>query len=222
MLKIRLKVVAGFIVLSPLIVSAQSSDDFFWDPDFEIAVAKSAAPAHVADNASIWVLKKSGYEKIHDGSNGFNCLVMRQWSAGFDDDFFTWEDLRAPICFDKYSSTTVMREQMYRAELGLQGQTADEIRDSVYAAFAEGRLKIPTKVSFAYMFSAYQNLTPRAKSWRPHMMVYAPYQKNEELGGNTPGGPHAFVLENPGTFRAITTIPVDSSEHLEPTVKKKK
>src|SRR5262249_55066256 len=49
----------------------------------EIALAKSAAPASIADHAEVLVLGDHGYETAVKGTNGFVCLVGRSWDHGF-------------------------------------------------------------------------------------------------------------------------------------------
>ena len=69
----------------------------------EIALAKSAAPANVSDRATIKVLTTAGFKVVHEGDNGFVCVVMRGFSAPtytpaqFRD--LTYDvSVRAPIC----------------------------------------------------------------------------------------------------------------------------
>src|SRR5499427_8179291 len=45
----------------------------------EIALAKSAAPASIADHAEVLVLGDRGYETAVKGTNGFVCFVGRSW-----------------------------------------------------------------------------------------------------------------------------------------------
>lgn len=43
----------------------------------EISLARSAAPAAIADRATILVLTRAGYETAIEGNNGFTCMVER-------------------------------------------------------------------------------------------------------------------------------------------------
>src|SRR5262245_33389637 len=79
----------------------------------EIALAKSAAPANTADQATIKILTASGYQVASEGDNGFVCIVMRGWVAPtytptFVRDLVHDAKLRAPICFDPIASRNVM------------------------------------------------------------------------------------------------------------------
>src|SRR5262245_47128901 len=56
-------------------------DQYLMPRDPEIALAKSAAPASLADHATIKILTKSGFVVAHEGDNGAVCMVMRGFSA---------------------------------------------------------------------------------------------------------------------------------------------
>ena len=49
--------------------------------DAEIALAKSAAPDYVSDHATIKVFTASGLQTVHEGDNGFVCMVMRGFTG---------------------------------------------------------------------------------------------------------------------------------------------
>ncbi len=49
--------------------------------DAEIALAKSAAPDNISGHATIKVLTTSGFQTVHDGDNGFVCVVMRGFTV---------------------------------------------------------------------------------------------------------------------------------------------
>src|SRR5579862_5319362 len=48
-------------------------DQYMMDPSAEIALAKSAAPPSISDNATVLVLTRKGYQTAVKGSNGFVC-----------------------------------------------------------------------------------------------------------------------------------------------------
>jgi hypothetical protein len=183
--------------------------------DAELRLAASAAPPNISGRATLKVLTESGYRVAREGSNGFTCLVARAWAAPtfgpaeLREPAFSYVKLRAPICYDPIASRTVVPYQEFRTRLGLQGKTADEIKDAVSQAYASGVLPRMEAVSFAYMLSADQDLGPRVGAWHPHMMVFAPYYENAMLGGNTLGGPLAIVTDDPGTPFTVVVIPVD-------------
>jgi len=181
--------------------------------DAEIALAKSAAPDNISGHATIKVLTTTGFQVVHDGDNGFICMVMRGSSAPtytpaqirnlvYD------PKLRAPICFNPEASRTVMPYYELRNTLAMQGKTPDQITEGIQAAYAKGVLHKRDGVSFAYMWSADQNLGPFGH-WHPHMMVFCPYYENSMLGGNPLGGPLPLVSDDAGTPFAVVVIPVE-------------
>lgn len=56
-------------------------EDYLLDESFEIALATSAAPEHIGSNAAVLVLRRDGYHRVREGTNGFTCLVERSWSV---------------------------------------------------------------------------------------------------------------------------------------------
>ncbi len=170
---------------------------------------RCAAPSTLSSLATVWVLKPEGYEKAAIGDNGVNCLVTRGWSAPFDTALFGWEKLVAPVCYDAVASGAPLHEQFLRAELGLKGKSHDEIKQEVYAAYADGRLHALTSVGLSYMYSDAQVLGPTVGHWHPHLMIHAPYNTGALLGPNTITSGDALIVEGEGTPRAIIAVPVN-------------
>jgi hypothetical protein len=182
--------------------------------DAEVALARSAAPANISGRATIKVLTNSGYQVVNEGSNGFVCIVMR----GFTGPTYTPAELRnivydatirAPICFDPSASRVVLPYYELRTKLAMEGKSPDEIARGVEEAYVRGRLPKRDGVSFAYMWSADQQLGPGVGHWHPHMMVFSPYYENSMLGGNDFAKPLPFVTDDAGTPFTVVVIPVD-------------
>ena len=190
--------------------------EYLMSRDAEIALAKSAAPANISDHATVKVLTASGYEVVHQGNNGFVCMVMRGWAAPtytptqFRNLVYD-ATVRAPICFDPAASRTVMPYYELRSKLGMEGKTPEQIAESVQAAYVTGKLPKRESVSFAYMWSADQSLGPGIGAWHPHMMIFAPYYENSMLGGNEFGHALPQVSDDAGTPFTVVVIPVDQS-----------
>jgi hypothetical protein len=55
-------------------------DEYLMERDAEIALAKSAAPAPISNDATVLVLTKKGYQAAIEGKNGFVCMVERSCS----------------------------------------------------------------------------------------------------------------------------------------------
>jgi hypothetical protein len=159
----------------------------------EVALAKSAAPQNISDRATIRVFTLSGYQTVHEGDNGFVCMVMRGLTGAptFTPvqvrTFITYDaKTRAPICFNPTAVRTVLPYYELRTKLGLEGKSAEQIAEGVEAAYTKGEIPKRTEVSFAYMWSADQVLGP-AGHWHPHMMVYLPTTKTRCSETTTPG-----------------------------------
>src|SRR6202795_2945737 len=54
------------------------------DQKAEIALARTAAPPSISDDAEVMVLTRDGYKSVAPGKNGFMCLVERGWGAATD------------------------------------------------------------------------------------------------------------------------------------------
>jgi hypothetical protein len=187
--------------------------EYMMPREAEIALARSAAPPNISGRATIKVLTTSGFQVVHDGDNGFVCLVMRGWAAptftpAAQRSFVYDATLRAPICFDPPASRMVLPFYELKHVLGMTGQTPDQIAEGIQAAYARGQLPRRETVSFAYMWSADQQLGPGVGHWHPHMMVFAPYYDNAMLGGND-AGVVPVVNDDAGTPFTVIVIPVD-------------
>ena len=180
----------------------------------EVALAKGAAPANISDRATIKVLTTEGFKVVHQGDDGFVCMVMRGFSAPtytpvqFRDLVYD-SSVRAPICFDPKASKEVMPYYELRTKLAMQGKDPQQIAEGVQAAYAKGDLPKRDGVSFAYMWSADQNLASGIGHWHPHVMVFAPYYDNSMVGGNAFGAPLPQVTDDAGTPFSVVVVPVD-------------
>ena len=182
--------------------------------DAEIALAKSAAPGHISDRATIKVLSKSGYETARDGDNGVVCMVMRGFvaptytPAQFRDLVYD-PTVHAPICFTPPAVRTAMPYYELRTTLAMEGKSPDQIAERLQAAYIKGELPRRDAVTFAYMWSAHQHLGPGIGAWHPHMMVFAPSYENSMVGGAQFGSPLPSVSDDAGTPFTVIVIPVD-------------
>lgn len=159
----------------------------------EIALAKRAAPARIAEHATIIVLRENGYERVADGSNGFVCLVLRSWeNPDFDACYLNDPTILESESMDRNAVERILPLQMYRAELGLRGTPAERMRQLVKAGFTSGHFCRIGAVAFSYMMSAAMVGT------MPHVMVYLPdHYPNETLGGQAYTDRIVFVEGGP-------------------------
>src|SRR5262245_21473545 len=144
------------------------------DRQREIALALSACPPFVAGKAAVYVLDKSGYVKVRDSRNGFTALVQHSLPTA-----------QEPCCMDAEGTRTHLPRILKVAELRAQGKSREEIQRFVADAFAKGIFQPPSRPGMDYMLST-ENLVPNEKGivvpFPPHVMFYAPYLTNSELG----------------------------------------
>ena len=180
----------------------------------EIALARSAAPASLADHATIKVLTPAGYEVAHQGDNGAVCMVMRGFTAPtytpvmFRNLVYD-STVRAPICFTAPAVRTVLPYYEMRTRLAISGRSPDQIAAALESAYVRGELPRREGATFAYMWSAHQHLGPGIGAWRPHLMVFTPFTDNDMVGGNAFGSPLPQVSDDAGTPFSVVVIPVD-------------
>jgi hypothetical protein len=169
------------------------------DRDKEIALALSACPSTVANGAGVYVLGKTGYEKARDTQNGFVAIVGHALPTS-----------QEPQCMDAEGVKTHLPRLFTQARLRAEGKTPGEIQRYVAEAFARGEFVAPSKPGVDYMLST-ENLPPDAagkgqtvERFPPHVMIYAPFMTNKDLGVDGSedgplfvvgeGTPHALII----------------------------
>jgi hypothetical protein len=194
--------------------------EYLMPRDAEIALARSAAPAAIADRATVKVLTAAGYEVASEGDNGAVCLVMR----GFSAPTYTPAPFRslvydpavhAPICFAAPAARTVLPYYELRTRLAIAGKHPDEIAEALQAASVKGELPRRESTTFAYMFSAHQHLASGIGAWHPHMMVFVPYADASTVGAMPFGETLPQVTDDAGTPFAVVVIPVDDKQFVK-------
>ena len=155
----------------------------------EIALAKSAAPASIADHAEVLVLGDHGYETAVKGTNGFVCFVGRSWDVGFVNPQFWNPKIRAPECMNAASARSVLPRYLTRTEWVLAGVAKAEMQRRETAARAAGKLKAPEAAAVCYMMSKGGYLSDSVGHWHPHVMFYAPKGDVTPWGANLPSSP---------------------------------
>src|SRR2546428_11276823 len=82
----------------------------------EVALARTAAPRHVSDSATVLVLTRNGFVEAARGTNGFTCLVLRSFAGNIGDPDFWNPRVRAPHCFNPPAARTMLPAALKRAE----------------------------------------------------------------------------------------------------------
>jgi hypothetical protein len=162
------------------------------DSRAEIAMARSAAPQAIAQEATILILGTSGYRTAVEGKSGFTCLVERSWMAPFDNPEFWNPKMRGPICYNPAAVRTVLPYTLLRTKLVFAGMSKAQLRETITAAVAKKELKAPEAGAMSYMLSKMGYLGDSAKQWCPHLMFHVPRTGEASWGANRPGSPVLF------------------------------
>ena len=159
------------------------------DENTEIALARSAAPASISDDATVMVLGRQGYSTAVQGKNGFMCYVERSWAKMTDAPDFWNPKMRAPNCFNAAATSSVAPIYLMKTRLVLAGKSRAEIALAIKAALDSGELPPLARGSMCYMMSKQQYLNDEAHNWHPHLMFYAAGDVAKSWGANLPGSP---------------------------------
>jgi hypothetical protein len=163
----------------------------------EVRYALSAAPPHLRDGATAYVLDPSkGYLLHRKGTNGVSCIVVRsdwQWpDRPFRDDI-AW-----PVCFDAEGSKTLLQDYIYTAELRARGMDEKQVHLEVTRRLGTKDFPNPARTGVAYMIApVMRGWTDRAEPVTmnmPHYMFYAPGVTDADIGGK-PFSAYPFMLK---------------------------
>ena len=177
------------------------------DQDSEIALARSAAPKSISDNAEILVLGREGYKTAVKGSNGFVCMVERSWTAGSDDPDFWNPKIRSPICFNPPATRTYLPITLMKTKLVLAGKSKEKMFEAISAALDSKELPALEPDAMCYMMSKQQYLSDSAQCWHPHLMFFVPRTTPESWGANLSGSP-IVAADDPEDRMTIFLVPV--------------
>src|SRR6202045_2183271 len=115
-------------------------DQYLMERNTEIALARSAAPESISQDAEIMVLGRHAYETAVKGKNGFVCMVERSWTAGIDDPDFWNPKLRAPICFNPPAVRSYLPLTIKKTELVLAARSKPQMFEDMKDAFDKKEL----------------------------------------------------------------------------------
>jgi hypothetical protein len=175
--------------------------DFSLSREERIKLAESAAPPEIAGHATVFLLERTGYVRVREGTNGFSCFVDRQTPLNLE-----------PTCFDAEGSATTLATRLYVEEQRAKGKSEEQIRAEIDDGYKNGKYKTPSKPGIVYMMSDKGYLlvpgTNKLVAIPPHLMFYAPYATDKDLGSPPaarnmprvirPGQPDAYIIVIPG------------------------
>ena len=149
--------------------------DFSLPREEKIKLAESAAPPEISEKATVYILERSGYVKVRDGSNGFSCFVDRQDPLNLE-----------PTCFDAEGSATTLQSRFLAEELRAEGKSEDEVTAAIAEGYKSGKFRAPQKPGIVYMMSdaGYLYVAPLNKMVHlpAHLMFYDPYATEKDIG----------------------------------------
>lgn len=148
--------------------------------EWEIELARSAAPASVSARARVLLFTDSGYVVGESGSSEVTCVVNR-----------SWRDAIEPHCYDPEATQTEMPMELRRGLLRHRGVSEPDIDRDVADGLLAGRYRLPARPAVSYMMSAaqilYDDEGKRVGAWHPHLMIYYPFLTEAAIGmGATP------------------------------------
>jgi len=164
------------LAFGSLPVAAQKGTGYVALPEArEIALARSAAPAAVSAEATIWVLRNGKFEVAVKGTNGNTCIVSRTWPTSVE-----------PICYDPEGTRTILPIEIRLVESRIRTGDGDAALAAIMTDIERGAIPLPKRPSMSYMLSSAQILVDddgtEVGPWKPHFMMYIPYMTSKEMG----------------------------------------
>jgi hypothetical protein len=162
----------------------------------EAQFALSAAPPGLRDRATVYLLDpKKGYYLSRQGTGGVTCIVERTaWElADFRNDIYI------PLCYDAAGTKTYLKVIMDVAALRAQGMSPAALKAEIEKRYGDKTYKVPEKAGLSYMVAPVMRTVgpPDMKVHTmpmPHLMFYAPYIVNEDIGAVPDLSVHSSLL----------------------------
>lgn len=187
----------SLVIGTRMILFAQANNpkpayDFTLPREERIKLAESAAPPEISGKATVYLLERTGYVKVREGTNGFSCLVDRQTPLNLE-----------PTCFDAEGSATTLLSRLYAEQQRAQGKNEEEIKAEIEQGYKAGKFRAPQKPGIVYMMSQQGYLlnpaTQQLIHIPPHLMFYVPYATDKDIGSppSAPGMPRLIRAGEP-------------------------
>jgi hypothetical protein len=174
----RIAVIVFGLVAVP-VLNAQRELPPLMPPDREMALAESAAPRTVTEEASIFLLHRGGFVIARQGNNGFTCFVARSAPGEIE-----------PICYEDEEKThTIVAREFMEQQLREKGLDDAAVATEIGQRYRRGDLRPSQNFGLAYMLSPCNRVmdpSGQLVSEHPHLMFYAPYATNQQLGLTMP------------------------------------
>src|ERR1700704_6734508 len=162
----------------------------------ETRFALSAAPPGLRDRATVHLLDPgTGYHLARQGTSGVTCIVQRtSWEQT---DFRN--DIYIPLCYDAVGTKTYLKVIMDAAALRAQGMSPAALKAEIEKRYRDKTYKVPDKAGLSYMVGPLMRTAgpPDMKIHTmamPHLMFYAPYLTDEDIGAAPDLSVHSSLL----------------------------
>jgi hypothetical protein len=164
----------AFTLVAPALQAQANDVSKFIDADraAEVALARTAAPKHVSDSATVLFLTPTGYVEVSKGNNGFTCAVIREFAMPYTDPAKWNPRVRAPHCFNAAATASVLLQMLEVSKWVVTGVPHAEVVTRSDRAFRSRIFPMPANGAMAYMLSSRQYLADDHPHWMPHMMFY--------------------------------------------------
>jgi hypothetical protein len=183
-------------------------DQYLMERSAEVALARSAAPESISQDADVMVLGRHGYETAVKGKNGFVCMVERSWSAGIDDPEFWNPKLRGPICLNPPAARSYLPLTIKKTELVMVARSKAQIFEDIHAALDKKELPGLESGAMCYMLSKQGYLSDRGGHWHPHLMFFLPLTDPAAWGAGLPGSPVVGAFTDTPERLTVFLVPV--------------
>src|SRR5260370_22177837 len=162
----------------------------------ETQFALSAVPTGLRDRATVYLLDpKKGYHVSRQGTSGVTCIGERTaWElADFRNDIYI------PLCYDAVGTKTYLKTIMDAAALRAQGMSPAALKAEIEKRYRDKTYKVPEKAGLSYMVGPLMRTAgpPDMKIHTmamPHLMFYAPYLTDEDIGAAPDLSVHSSLL----------------------------
>jgi hypothetical protein len=166
-------------------------------PVEEIALARSAAPSSISEDANILTFDGKRYVQAVKGNNGFTCLVERSWTDEFKNPEFWNPRIRVPICLNAAAARSILPSYLKRTQWVIEGAPLAPIE----LLAKDHPPADPELGSMAMMMSKSGYLADGVGAAGPHLMFYLPRVAATSWGAGLPDSP---VFSTPGDKPSIT------------------
>ena len=162
----------------------------------ETQFALSAAPPGLREEATVYLLDPGkGYHLSRQGTSGVTCVVERTaWElADFRNDIYI------PLCYDAVGTKSYLKVIMDAAALRARGLGPAALKGEIEKRYRDKTYDVPGKAGLSYMVAPVMRTVgpPDMKVHTmpmPHLMFYAPYITNEDIGAVPDLTVHASLL----------------------------